>query len=218
MPIRRDPIEEATRRARQQVERALADLRDARRNAGISQATMAALLGCSRQLIGAIEAGELEDVGCLQLARMGAVVGLDIPIRAFPGGSPLRDAAQLRLLARLRLIIGGAWSWGTEVPVSANPLDRRAVDAVLMRMPHRVGVEAVSRMLDSQAQTRQILLKQEAAGLDRMVLLLADTRHNRSALVDGAQTLGPAFPLRHRDVMRELRAGRLPSANGIVLV
>lgn len=218
MPIRRDLVEEATRRARQQVKLALADLRDARRNAGMSQASMAALLGCSRQLIGAIEAGELEDVRCIQLARMGAVVGLDIPIRPFSAGSALRDAAQLRLLERFRAFIGDAWTWRTEVPVSANPLDRRAIDAVLVRRPHRVGAEAVTRILDAQGQTRPILLKQEAAGLDRMVLVLADTRHNRTALIDGAQTLRPAFPLRHRELIRELRNGRLPSANGIVLV
>ena len=179
---------------------------------------MAVHVGCSRQLIGAIESGQLEDIGCIQLARIGAVVGLDVPIRAFPAGSALRDAAQLRLLERFRVIVGDGWIWRTEVPVSANPLDRRAVDAVLVRAPHRVGVEAVTRILDAQAQTRPILLKQEVAGLHRMVLLLADTRHNRVALTDGAQTLNPAFPLPQRSMMRELKAGRLPAANGIVLV
>jgi len=218
MPIRRDPIEEAARRARQQVDRALADLRNARRNAGISQAAMASLLGCSRQLVSVIERGQLDDVGCIHLARMGAVVGLDVPIRAFPAGSPLRDAAQLQLLGRFRASVGEMWTWRTEVPVTANPLERRAVDAVLVRGPHRVGVEAITRILDAQAQIRPILLKQEAAGLERMVLVLADTRHNRSALADGDATISPAFPLPHRALMRDLRTGRLPSANGLVLV
>lgn len=218
MPIRRDPVEEATRRARQHVEHVLADIRDARRNAGISQAAMAAHVGCSRQLIGAIEKRQLEDIGCIQLAQIAAVVGLDVPIRAFPAGSALRDAAQLRLLERFRVIVGDSWTWRTEVPVSANPLDRRAIDAVMIRQPHRIGVEAVTRILDAQAQIRPILLKQEVAGLHRMVLLLADTRHNRVALVHGAPTLKPAFPVPHRAFMRELKAGRLPIANGIVLV
>lgn len=218
MPIRRDPIEEAARRARQQVEHALADLRNARRNAGISQAAMGAALGCSRQLIGAIEKGELQEAGCIQLARMGAVVGLDLPIRAYPAGSPLRDAGQLRLLERFRASIGDAWTWRTEVPVSPDALERRAIDAMLVRPPHRVGVEAVTRILDVQAQTRSILLKQSVAQIPRMVLVLADTRHNRSALVDGAPTISPAFPLAHRALMRELRLGQLPSANGIAFV
>jgi len=218
MPIRDDPIKEASRRARHQIEAVLTDLRNARRNAGISQRAMATALGCSRQLIGAIEMGQLEDIGCIQLARIGSVVGLDVPIRAFVAGSPLRDAAQLKLLERFRALVGAEWTWRTEVPVSANPLDRRAIDAVLVRGPHRVGVEAITRIFDAQAQARPILLKQQAAQLDAMVLLLADTRNNRGALVHGAATLAPAFPVAPRALMRELRAGRLPSANGIFLV
>lgn len=179
---------------------------------------MASALGCSRQLIGALEKGELEDVGCIQLARIGAVVGLDVPIRTYPAGSPLRDKAQLRLLERFRAVIGDAWKWHTEVPVTSDPLDRRAIDAVLARSPHRVGVEAVSRILDAQAQTRPILLKQEAARLDRIVLVLADTQHNRTAVAEGAPTISPGFPLSQRALMRELKAGRLPSANGIAFV
>ncbi len=89
---------------------------------------------------------------------------------------------------------------------------------MLVRPPHRVGVEAVTRILDVQAQIRSILLKQSVAQIPRMVLVLADTRHNRSALVDGAPTISPAFPLAHRALMRELRLGQLPSANGIAFV
>jgi DNA-binding XRE family transcriptional regulator len=218
VPIRRNRIDDAARRARQQLVHTLADVRNGRLKAGISQESMAALLGCSRQLIGAIEAGRLEDVGCIQLARMGAVVGIDVPIRGYAAGSPLRDAAQLRLLQRFRASLGDAWAWKTEAPVSGDPLDRRAIDAILTRDRQRVGIEAVTRILDAQGQVRPILLKQEAAELERMVLVLADTRHNRTALIDGAPTLHPAFPLASRELMRDLRAGRLPSANGIVLV
>jgi hypothetical protein len=51
-----------------------------------------------------------------------------------------------------------------------------------------------------------------------MVLVLADTRHNRSALVAAAPTVLPAFPLRTRGVLAALRAGRLPQANGVMLI
>jgi len=218
MPIRRDPVREAGRRARQQVEQTLAVVRDARVSAGVSQNTMASALGCSRQLIGAIEAGRLDDVGCIQLARMGAVVGLDVPIRAYPGGSPLRDVGQLRLLDRFRGCIGDGWTWQTEVPVRGDSNDRRAIDAVLMHSPIRVGVEAVTRFLDVQGQVRSIVLKQQAAGLACMLIVLADTRHNRHALVEGAPTIRPAFPLASRAVLSDLRAGRPPESNGVVLV
>jgi DNA-binding XRE family transcriptional regulator len=218
MPTRRNPVDEATRRARHQVGEVLTELRGARLSAGLSQATIAAALGCSRQLIGVIEAGRLDDIGCVALARMGAVVGLDVSLRAFTGGSPLRDAGQLRLLDRFRSRVGSAWSWRTEVPVGADPLDRRAFDAVLNDGPHQVGVECLTRLTDAQAQVRSILLKQASARLDRMVLVLADTRHNRAAMRAAAPTLDPAFPLPQRILMRELKSGALPPANGLVLL
>ena len=196
----------------------VADVRRARLNAGLSQAAVARSIGCSRQLIGAIEAGRLDDIGCLQVARIGAAVGLEVTVRAYLSGRPLRDAGQLRLLERFKSVVGETWGWRAETPVSSDPLERRAIDALLVRDGQRIGVEAVTRLVDVQAQVRAILLKQEAAGIGRMVLVLADTRHNRAALTDGAPTLRPAFPLPARTVLRELASGRLPSGNGVILV
>lgn len=141
-------------------------------------------------------AHSVADIGAIQLARMGAAVGLDVPARTHPGGSPLRDAAQLRLLARFRATIGDAWTWRSEVPVAAGPDDRRAIDAVLLNGPRRVGIEALTRLTDAQGQVRAILLKQEAAALSCMLLVLADTRHNRHMLRDADPTLRPSFPVR----------------------
>ena len=58
--------------------------------------------------------------GVVQLVRWGAAVGRDIPLRAYTGDDPLRDIGQLRLLARLRVLIGDRWSWRPEVPVSTR--------------------------------------------------------------------------------------------------
>jgi len=218
MPVRRDPIDEAARRARYQVERALDDIRVRRLAAGVSQRRLAQMLKCSRQLIGAMETGHLQDIGAIQLARMGAALGLDVPVRTYPSGSPLRDAAQLRLLERFRATLGAAWTWRTEVPVAANTDDRRAFDVVLAHLGQRVGIEALTRLTDAQGQVRPILLKQDAAALECMVLVLADTRHNRRALLDAGPSLRPAFPGLSRSTLRDLRAGRVPPANGIVLV
>ena len=218
MTTRQNRIDEATRRAERQLRQAIDDGRQARLTHGLTHAQLAAALGCSRQLIGTIEAGQLEDVGSIQLARYCAAVGLDFPIRTYPTGSPLRDAGQLRLLERLRTAIGDRWGWRTEVPVSSDPRDRRAFDALLINAPHRVGIEAVTRLVDAQGQVRPILLKLEAAGLPCMVLLLADTRLNRRAIEDGAPTLSPAFPMGAKALLRELRAGRQPATNGLLLL
>lgn len=218
MAVRSDPVLDATRRAQRQVQAVLDDARAARKNAGLSMTRVAHALGCSRQLIGLLERGGLEDIGTMQLARYCAAVGLDFPIRAFPGGAPLRDIGQVRLLERFFEAIGDDWRIRTEVPINADPLDRRAVDALLIGPGRRVGVEGITRLSDSQAQSRATLLKQEALGVGTMVLVLNATRHNRFALADAGAPLRAAFPLSTRAVLGALRRGEQPSANGIVLI
>ena len=217
MPTRTSAVTAADRRATYQLDELVRELRAARLAAGLSQAAVSGATGCSRQLIGFLEGRRL-DPDLRLLARWAAVVGRDVSVRAFPAGTPLRDAGQLRLLARFRGAMGDAWRWRTEVPVVADPRDRRAFDAVLARPPYRIAVEAVVRLTDAQLQVRNAGLKQAAARIDRIVLVLADTRHNRLAVHAAAPTLVPAFPLSSRETLRSLRLGELPRANGVVLV
>ena len=102
--------------------------------------------------------------------------------------------------------------------MSGSPHDRRAIDVVLAKATRQVGVEAVTRLTDAQDQVRSFLLKQEAAALECMVIVLADTRHNRQALRDASATLRPAFPGLSRPTLRDLRAGRIPPTNGVAMV
>ncbi len=217
MAARTNRVDEAGRRASWQLAGLVRELRAARVSAGLSQATVARAVGCSRELVKAWESGR-SSPSVTRLARWACAVGLDVPLRTYPGGSPLRDAGQLRALGRARATIGGEWAWRAEVPVSSDPLDRRAVDAVLELDEVRVGVEVVSRLGDAQAEVRRAILKQEVAQLDRLLLVLPDTRHNRRAVMEGAATLRSAFPLASRAVLAALRAGRLPGANGVLLV
>lgn len=217
MSIRRDPVNEARRRGRRQLAELIGDLRDARLAAGLSQRRVARALTISHQLVSQWE----RSVGMPDPVRAvvwGATVGLDVTIRAYPGGSPLRDAGQLRVLARARARIGESWSWRTEKPVSNDPRDRRASDAVISRGGHSVGIEVITRLTDVQAQVRSALLKQQAASLEQMVLVMADSRHNRMAVAAAAPTLTPAFPLGPRAVLGALRQGRAPGSNGLVFV
>lgn len=195
----------------------IGDLVAARHNAGLSQASVARALGVSRPLIASWERRVITPT-LVQLARWGASVGLDVSLRAFPGGAPLRDAGQLRLLTRLRERIGDPWRWLTEVPVTSEATERRAFDAVLTIGDRRVGVEGIVRLRDAQAQVRPILLKQAAAQLSVVVIVLADSRQNRTALAAGAATLRPAFPCSSRSAFAALRRGEVPAANAILLV
>jgi hypothetical protein len=101
---------------------------------------------------------------------------------------------------------------------AADRRDRRAVDAVISRRAGTIGLEAITRLTDAQAQVRTARLKQTALGLDRMILILADTRHNRGALRDSRPTLRPAFERESRELLRAIRAGSLPGANGVILI
>jgi transcriptional regulator with XRE-family HTH domain len=214
---RRDRLLEAERRARQRLRHTIDEVRQQRLQAGLTQRQIANALGCSRQFVTAVEAGRHDDTGLLMLSRYAAAVGLDLSVKLYPAGRLLRDAGQVDLLQRFRVLIGEGWIWRTEVPVGRDPRDLRAIDAVLSHGHSRVGIEAITRFLDSQGQLRPILLKQEASGLPCMILLLADTRHNRAAIEVAGNMLRADFPLRAREILRELRAVRQPSANGLLL-
>lgn len=120
-------------------------------------------------------------------------------------------------MGRLVAILPERFRLASEVPIPI-PGDQRAIDAVLVDPPLRVGFELESRLLDVQALVRRVALKQRDAGIARMVLVLPDTPANRAAATNGHATLSSAFPLGHRTVLSSLRATELPPANGILWV
>jgi transcriptional regulator with XRE-family HTH domain len=218
MSTRNAPLVAAERRARQRLRDAIDECRVARHRRGITQRQIAEALKCSRQLVTALEAGHHKDVGLTALSRYAASVGLELSIKLYPAATVLRDIGQVRLLNRFRTLIGDGWSWRTEVPVTRDAREIRAIDAVIAQGIAHVGIEAVTRLVDSQGQVRPIMLKQQASGLDCMILLLADTRHNRAAVGLAGDLLLTEFPLRARELLADLREGRRPSANGLLLV
>ncbi len=95
--------------------------------------------------------------------------------------------------------------------------DQRAWDAVLFGL-ERVGVDAETRLYDIQAVQRKTESKWRDSGVERVVLLVASTRHNRAVLREHRQSLTSTFPLGTGPVMQALRAGRAIGANGIVIL
>ena len=70
---------------------------------------------------------------------------------------------------------------------------------------------------DIQALQRDINLKRRDAGLDRMILLVRDSRRNRDIL-RSTDALQQSFPIGTRAAMAALARGQDPGADGIVVL
>jgi hypothetical protein len=94
--------ERARRQMSEDDRRVRADITQARRGAGLSHDAVGAACGISGSAEWRIERGITSRVDIRTLACPGAVVGLDVRLRAYPAGDPIRDAGQQRLLGRFR--------------------------------------------------------------------------------------------------------------------
>lgn len=138
-------------------------------------------------------------------------------MRAYPDGDPVRDAAQLALLATLRRLLPAVLAWETEVPLHV-PGDRRAWDAVISSRGWRVPVDAESRLHDVQACSRRVALKRRDDRCDVVILLVADTRHNRHVLRIAKLDLAAEFPVSGKAALASLGSGERPPGSAIVLL
>ncbi|MGZ8501685.1 MAG: helix-turn-helix transcriptional regulator [Candidatus Limnocylindrales bacterium] len=193
------------------------EIREARLDAGLSQALVGSAASVSHATVGRIERGQQAGASLALLSRICAAVGLDLSLRAYPGADPIRDVAQVRLLARLRDRAGPGLAWRTEVPLPI-PGDPRAWDATISARGVAMAVEAETRLRDVQAVDRRIARKRRDGQLDLVILLVADTAANRRALAAAREALRASFPLDGRVVLPALVAGRLPAESGIVLL
>ena len=164
-----------------------------------------------------IERGLALDVSIQRLADLLATVGLELSVRTYPGGSPLRDRAHLALLGRLRSGHPAEAAWRSEVPLP-DPRDQRTWDAVVSYRGIRVGIEAETRPRDIQDLQRRLALKKRDGRVDRVVLLMADTRHNRALMRDHAEQLAGSFPIPGREALARLRAGHDPGGDTVILM
>jgi transcriptional regulator with XRE-family HTH domain len=192
------------------------ELRRARIEAGLSQEELGRLAGMAHASVGRIERDERESIGIVELARLFALVGHRLYARNYPETTPRRDSAHAALLERLHARLHPSVSWRTEVPLP-NPGDLRAWDALLRVNRCRVGVEAETRPRDGQALQRRISLKRRDGGVDRVLLVVADTRTNHSFLREHGVELRTDFPQPGRDALAALAAGT-PPGDAIILL
>jgi hypothetical protein len=215
MTSRDGPIARAVRVAANDERHLLSELGRAQRSAGLSDEAVGRATRMSRWTVARIITGR-RHASIVELAAIGAAVGIDVRARGYPAGDALRDAGQQRLLERFRSSLHPALAMRTEVPLDLVG-DRRAWDALILGSGWRRPVEAETVLDDLQALERRLALKVRDGNVDGVILIVADTRRNRSALA-AAPAAFSGFSRDARPVLRALRRGGDPGRNAIVLV
>jgi hypothetical protein len=170
-----------------------------------------------------LERGLVPGASVRELTKIGAIVGLDVRIRAYPGPDPIRDTAQARLLARLRSRLDPNLSVRHEVPLPI-PGDLRAWDAWISGFADQpsggpgLPVDAETGLHDIQALLRRLSLKLRDSGLSDLLLVVADTRANRAAVSGAGDLLGSMFPNSSRRALAALGDGRHPGRSALVFL
>jgi transcriptional regulator with XRE-family HTH domain len=210
---------EGTRRGSRALQSLADEYRERRIALGLSQEQVGSAVGISGSSYSRIESGLSPGLSVVRACQIGRVLGLDISVRAYPGPAPLRDGPQWHRLLRVLDVVGPPLSYGTEVPLPQRPeapTEQRAWDAMISGGGLRTGVEMEMRVRDAQALERRTQLKMRDDPVDRLLLLLADTRTDREMLRTGWSPLGlPRLTIGF--VCRLLTAGRHPPS-GTVLV
>jgi transcriptional regulator with XRE-family HTH domain len=194
--------------------------RIARVGAGLSLRDTAAASGSSRSQLSRFERGTIDRASMTELGAWFAVLGLDLVIKAYPAGDPIRDRAQLALLERFRARLHPTLRWRTEVPL---PIERdlRAWDAEITGAkpnPWRARVEAETKISDGQALERRLALKLRDDPGGHLILLVSDTRANRATLRSMGVGLRELLPLETRAILTALATGRDPGLSGVVIL
>lgn len=197
------------------------EIRNARLSASLTQRTVARACGMSYTQIGRIERAVLRSVSVVQLARIGAVVGLDVRVKAYPGPAAIRDAGQVALLGRFREVLHPRLTLRLEVPIPIDG-DQRAWDGMVVGLvagpTPTMPAEVETRLYDVQGQLRRVTLKLRDAGIDHVLLIVAGTRSNRRVVREAWSLLAPMFPVSGRQALAALRAGRHPGASALIFL
>jgi transcriptional regulator with XRE-family HTH domain len=195
------------------------EFRDKRLAVGFSQQAVARGAAISQGWYSRVEAGTAIGLAVMDAARIASVLGLDLSVRAYPGGNPLRDAAHSERLMRFLNHVRAPLSYQLEVPLPALPdrPEQRAWDAMIRGGGKRTAVELEIRLRDSQALERRINLKRRDDPTEAFVLLVADTRTNRRVLSEHLDLFSDLPRLRPSRVHVALNGGAHPPS-GILLV
>lgn len=217
MAVRTRSIDQARHAWTRNAARIGDELRTGRHILGLTLRELSAVIGVSKSEISRRELGKSRRLTGEKLAVHAAAVGLRVSITLWPAGGGVRDAAQARYIAAFVARVGRLWRVALEATVPV-PGDLRAADVLLQQGAVRVVVEVITRLTDLQAQIRSAQQKARDLGATRLILVVAATHANRSALASTRSALVEAFDLDTRRVLTELAAGRDPGRDAIIVL
>jgi transcriptional regulator with XRE-family HTH domain len=197
------------------------ELRDARLSAGLSQSAVAREIGLDPANVWRFEAGQREDVGIVELSEIASVLGYEVSVGLHPIGDPLRDKGQVACGRRFDALLADRWRVTNETLLPGVG-EQRAWDKLLRLVDATprclVGVDIESRVWDVQAIVRRTRLRERDGQVDRILIVLADTAHNRRIADALRAVLGPDYTGSSRRLMRALREGSPLVGSGVILL
>jgi transcriptional regulator with XRE-family HTH domain len=217
MGSRERAIDIGAARGRSATDLVLRELRVGRLDRNLSGASVGAVIGISGAHYSRVERGLVRGVTIEQSSTLLAAVGLELAVRVYPAGQPIRDRAHAALIDRLRSLLPDSLGMATEVPFP-TPGDQRAWDAVVSARAWPHAFEAETRPRDLQAIERRISLKLRDGGVDAVSVLLLDSRHNRDFRRAHRTSLDALFPVPAVVALERLRAGLDPGGGSVILL
>ncbi len=199
------------------IARAGREIRQARMDRGLSLQVVgdAAVLSVSH--LSRIERGLVPRISVRDLARLHSVVGLELSLKSYPAGQPIRDMAHLELLGDFRGRLHASLRWAIEAPLPI-PGDRRSWDALVRGDGWRYGVEAETAPRDSQALVRRLQLKQRDGEVNGVILLVRRTVQTRRFVSEAGDLLRSVFPIDGVRAQELLRAGVDPGGSAMIVL
>lgn len=200
--------------------RAIGELRTARRVAGLTHEEIARAIGLDRSIVTRLEQGAFEDLGIVRLSVIASVLGYEVSVGLHPIGDPVRDMGQLACGRRFEGSLSDRWRVTDEALLPGQG-EQRAWDKLLELVDtaprYLVGVDIESRVWDLQAIVRRTRLRERDGKVDHILIVLADTAHNRRIAEELRSALGPDYQTGARSILGSLRRGERLAGSGVVL-
>ena len=203
------------------VVRLIREIREARQATGLTHGEIARAIGIARSNLTRLEAGKRDDVGIVECSKIASVLGYEVSVGLHPIGDPVRDKSQLACGRRFNALLTDRWRVTDETLLPGSG-EQRSWDKLLRLVGesprYLVGVDIESRVWDLQALVRRTRGRERDGQVDHILIVLADTAHNRRVADELRSGLGPDYAASPRRVLRALRAGEPIAGSAVILV